>query len=319
MKDDRPDSRQNRDAVLTPKDSEFLDELLPEWDDAAGPARRRPHAISEAMVLAVVDAAVAAQAEVAAEPTEGPSPAGKADELTRRLGSRFGRRALLVAASITLLSVGAAAAVVVRVVLAPKPPTTPVLTTRGSPARPVVEAPIIEEEPEVLVDLGPEVAQPKTAKVRPPRRKALHPARLVAEASAQVSKVDLSSVPLEDLLAMANTLRRNREWRSADEVYGAVINRFPGSDAAVVAEIASASLHVVQLKDPRGALAGYRRALGAQPTGALAEEARWGVAFALRSLGDPGGELKALREFLDQHPSSALAPAARKRVSELTQ
>lgn len=322
----RSDSGRDREPVLTPEDRELLAELLPEQDERSGPARRRPHAATEVMVYAVLDSALAAEEQATTRPSEDPSAVGAAEGRIRRIGLRSGRRALaLVAASIALLSVGAlASALVVRMVLAPKPAPASVRTTPAPPVTRVVEAPLVEEEPEAMVDAQPEVVHIAGAsrgpKVRPPWRKRLRASPKVAESREHfVAEVDLTSAPLEDLLALANKLRRSREWRSADEVYGAVIERFPGSDAAVVAQVVSATLHINQLKDARGALEGYRRALAVRPTGALAEEARWGIAAALRVLGDREGELNALREFLDRHAVSALAPGARRRMAELGQ
>ena len=86
----------------------------------------------------------------------------------------------------------------------------------------------------------------------------------------------------------------------------------------MVAQLASATLHLEHLGDARGALATYRRALAARPGGELGEEARWGVAEATRALGDRAGEAAALAAFLDAHPGSALAPAAQRRLAALS-
>jgi hypothetical protein len=130
--------------------------------------------------------------------------------------------------------------------------------------------------------------------------------------------VDVESALLEDLLALANERRRAREWDEADQLYRAVIRRFPSSDAAVVAAVASATLHLEHLGDAAGALREYRQALAARPAGPLAEEARWGIAEAERVLGDAAAESEALRTFLANHPGSAFAPVARSRQAELS-
>lgn len=225
---------------------------------------------------------------------------------------------MLAAASFALLSVGALAAVVARVVFDVGREPIPVLPSALTPEARVpreeeTSAEVLEVEPVVV---GVEVVKTDKAptKVRKTlRRRTKAP---VAKAAA-LEGVDLASAPPEDLFALANRLRRRREWLAAEEVYSAVVARVPGTDAAVVAEIASATLHAEQLHDARGALEGYRRALRARPTGALAEDARWGLAEAFRALGDDRGELRALRDFLERHPDSALAPAAHRRLSEL--
>ncbi len=138
-----------------------------------------------------------------------------------------------------------------------------------------------------------------------------------AEREDRAEQVDVEKAPLEDLLGLANERRRARDWRGADTLYRAVCRRFPDSAAAVVAGVASASLHLEQLGDAAGALRDYQRALAAQPSGPLAEEARWGIAEAERGLGAAAAEREALHDFLVHHPGSALAPAAKRRQAEL--
>lgn len=317
-------------SPLAPNDLALLSELLPPLDDRPGPARRRSAATSGAMVQAVIEAALAER--------EAPTLAMDADSLRPPAWSTHarsrGRTAVLIAASVALVSLGAGAAVLVAKVMdAPaerEAPPAPRRASRPAPAR--VEEPVVAPEPETELEVvepeaeAPAVAsvavEPPAAAVKRPARAKRHRAAKVATAPAAgpswLEEVDLASAPLEDLLALANRLRRGKQWGAADEVYRTVSGRFPGSDAAVVAEIASATLRVEKLRDAKGALAGYRRALGARPTGALAEEARWGVVEALRALGDGTQEIAALHEFLDHHPLSALAPAARRRAAELS-
>lgn len=323
-------SQRRNDPGMEPLDAAdraLLSELLPLLDDRPGPARRRAGTTSETTVKSLVELALA-QRELPTlamdMPEEALRPTGRAPMRTR------GRTAMLIAASLALFSLGAAGAVLVarvtqRRVEAPPAPVhrSPRPSVAEAPAAPPEE--VLEAEP--VVDFGPEVAvvtppaPSRRRTVRVPRHrtapKAASPA--AAASSNWLEEVDLERAPLEDLLALANHLRRGHDWGSADEVYRAVVARFPGSDAAVVAEIASATLHVEQLRDASGALEGYRRALAARPTGALAEEARWGIVEALRALKDPSAEAAALREFLERHPVSALAPAARRRAAELGQ
>lgn len=158
------------------------------------------------------------------------------------------------------------------------------------------------------------VEVPALREAPPPRRRAPRVA-IVSPAPAPV--VVPENLPPADLLAAANERRARRAWREADAYYAAVVARFGGTDAAVIAEVASASLHLQHLGDARGALAAFRRTLQARPTGAVAEEARWGVAEAQREIGDRDAEALALREFLDRYPQSALAAAARRRLERL--
>lgn len=192
MTDGRFESRQNGEAALAPEDQALLAELLPRLDDRAGPARRRPQAVLKAMVVrAVLDAVLATPAPVTRQPREDLSAADRAEGRIRRIGSSSGRRALLVlvGASLALFSAGAlAAAVMVRVVLTQTPAPAPVRTTRALPAAPVVDAQVVEEEPEEMEEseateeFEPVVVQlPTVAMVRPPRRTPLRVGALCLE------------------------------------------------------------------------------------------------------------------------------------------
>ena len=61
----------------------------------------------------------------------------------------------------------------------------------------------------------------------------------------------------------------------------------------------------------------FRRVLSMAPNGALAEDARWGVAEAARALGDKRVEAAALDDFLAHHAGSPLAGRAKSRREEL--
>lgn len=331
MSHERNDLDRGDVRLLDPADEALLAELFPPLDERPGPARRRSTGASGAMVKAVLDAALSQRDA----PTVVMDPAMMLEDSNGRvlpLRSRSrGRVAALAAAAVALFSLGAGAAVLVARVIRSAPAAPPAPRLDRTPARaPAVVVPAVEDPVPEPVEPEIEPAQPEPSAVVSPvvspkrhtvLRKRHRPAiKVVGGAPAGPSwleEVDLANAPLEDLLALANSLRRGHEWRSADEVYRAVIERFPRSDAAVVAEIASATLHVEQLKDAAGALEGYRRALASRPTGALAEEARWGIVEALRALSDKEGEVAALREFLEHHPVSALVPAARRRAVEL--
>ena len=121
----------------------------------------------------------------------------------------------------------------------------------------------------------------------------------------------------DDLLGEANAKRAAKQWRESDALYTRVVRRAPNSLAAQTALVASASLRLEHLGDPRGAATRFRRALAIAPSGALAEEARWGLAEAARALHDDAAEARALDDFLARHAGSPLAPRARARRSEL--
>ncbi len=242
------------------------------------------------------------------------------------MGWAWRRFAAPAAAAIAVISFGAgAAALVGRYVHAPVEAVEPPAAIRSARPAGRIGTPA-PASPEELMELpAPVPMAPPAPSLEPaaPIRRHRHrhvraPAAEVPKSAAPVSaEIDLETAPLEDLLALANERRRDHLWVEADELYQAVVQRFPSSDAAVVAEVASAALHVDKLRDPAGALAAYQRTLSARPTGPLAEESRWGLVEAWRALGDGVRESAALTEFLAHHPGSALAPAARRRQGEL--
>jgi tetratricopeptide (TPR) repeat protein len=120
-----------------------------------------------------------------------------------------------------------------------------------------------------------------------------------------------------DLLGEANAKRAAKQWRESDALYARVVESAPKTLAAQTALIASASLRLEHLGDPKGALQRFRRALAIAPKGALAEDARWGIVEATRAIGDRAAEAAALDEFLAKHASSPLAPRAKARRAEL--
>ena len=120
-----------------------------------------------------------------------------------------------------------------------------------------------------------------------------------------------------DLLQAANEQRRARQWSRADALYRRVVREHRGTRAAYVARIASASIQLEHMGNPARALRLYRSTLRQDPRGPLAEEARFGVAEALRALGNTAGERRALETFLSRHSDSPLAARVRARLAAL--
>lgn len=179
-------------------------------------------------------------------------------------------------------------------------PDAAVLAGAGGPS-------IDATAPVTPVDAAAIAVAPDAAEIEmePPPAPAHHaPAR--AEARA-----------VNDLLGEANAKRAAHEWRESDALYARVVKRVPGTPAAQTALVASASLHLEHLGDPRGAAERFRRALAIDPNGGMAEEARWGIAEAARARHDDAAEAKALDEFLAHYPDSPLAAGARARRQEL--
>jgi tetratricopeptide (TPR) repeat protein len=126
-----------------------------------------------------------------------------------------------------------------------------------------------------------------------------------------------ADAPVEDIVALANQQRKEKRWRAAEALYERVMRDHARTDAAAIATVASASLHLDHLADPAGALRRFRQALRLRPDGPLAEEARWGLAETYRALGDVEEERTALDRFLSAHPRSVNAARARQRLTEL--
>jgi tetratricopeptide (TPR) repeat protein len=119
-----------------------------------------------------------------------------------------------------------------------------------------------------------------------------------------------------DLLREANRLRAQGRWAEAAATYRKVIDLGPTSPEAYPADVALGNLELQQGR-PLAALGRYQHALTSHPSGALAEEARWGKARALKAAGRTSEERAALIEFRTKHPESPLAPAASARLAEI--
>jgi tetratricopeptide (TPR) repeat protein len=283
-------------------------------DHAAGPARRIP----SAKAASIVEAALAGAqfADGTAPEANGYDDAEDAPtrvELRRfepppvasNLPARAPRRGRVLLAAAALMLVGGTAAGAYVWIEKTTPPAR--LEPRPELVRPRTPSPIVvpeipEEAPPVAlapVEL-PELDMP-VDKIEGKKRKAPE----VVEKEA------------EDLLARANALRGERRWQDADDVYEDVARRYPRSAAAYVASVASAGLKLDHLGDAARAKKLYQAALAARPTGPLAEEARYGLARALRALGDVAGERQALEAFVAAHPDSPLRKHAQKRLGEL--
>ena len=74
-----------------------------------------------------------------------------------------------------------------------------------------------------------------------------------------------------------------------------------------------------RLREPAAALHAFDRYLGRRPDGALAPEALFGRARALRQLGRQQDEIDAWRRLLRAFPGSVYESAGRQRLAELQQ
>lgn len=276
-------------------------DLLSPLDDRPGPAQR----ISSRRAADMVQAALVADAVMVK----------RAAEL---------RQVLRVAAVFAvILALGGAAAAYYRIAMHPTPdpalgpaPTGPALPAQSeTPTVPQLAAP-----PRVEPAPSPAAAAPSLPAViekEPARTTSTATSRRTASAPKPATE-PAAAVPVEDLLRLANEQRRGQHWREADALYQRVLRVHAHTPAAYVAGVASATLHLERLDDPRGALRLYQTALAAQPHGSLAAEARYGLADTYHALGDKAAEAQALRDFISEHADSPLRPRAAARLGKLS-
>lgn len=275
--------------------------LLDPLDDAAGPAVPMSKAEIEAMVQA-------AMAEGLAAPAPAPAPAPTRVPFAR----------LFWIAAALMISVAAAAAfgtyVGVQVGLRehappPTPPPAPApesaLPATG-PASSTQHAPEVAPVPEVAP--APEIARSPEVAPTP---------EIAPSSGAPAPRASADATSSEDLLLLANRLRARREWRAAAQTYERIVARDDASDERYVAVVALASLQLEHLDRPRSARRLYQTALRLRPTGALSEEASYGVASTYRVEGRDAEERRALEAYLAAHPSGLLVAQARARLASL--
>jgi tetratricopeptide (TPR) repeat protein len=263
-------------------------------DDQPGPAAHITRARSEALIAdALLEAGFGEPAPELAPLVGAPAVPERNIETarpprTRRWGV-WGQVAAAIAMCFVGMGSASAAVMLWKKIVQPEPVVTPL---------PVVEKVRKARRPEPVV--VQEAPQPVEA----------------APVVEEVEKKPRARAP-EDWLDDANRLRAKRRWKDADALYARVVQTAPRSSAAYVARVASASVRLEHLRDPRGALARYRAALEQSPRGPLLEEIRFGIAESYRALGRRAEERKALESFVHDLPDSGLAKRARARLEEL--
>jgi len=274
------------------------DRLLPPLDGGAGPALPIDDSAMRSMVAAAIGGGVG--------PGGGGSSGGHA--------TSSGAGSVAVKAGIAGVAVGAA--VVAAVVISGVGERMPMA------ASPVAARVSVQITPDVRAGSSPPPppSRPVSAQTKPAAT-----ARDDARPSHQRKQTRAAPVPRpamhkrtpDDLLRRANEARKRHAWRAADALYQKVWRRHGGSRAGYVALVASAQLDLGPLAKPALALRLFGRALRTEPGGFLTEEARFGVARALRKLGNTTAEKRALTSFLRHHPGSALAARVRARLEAL--
>ncbi|MCK9462774.1 MAG: FecR domain-containing protein [Proteobacteria bacterium] len=120
-----------------------------------------------------------------------------------------------------------------------------------------------------------------------------------------------------EMLARAQELRAAREWGAAAEAYEELISIHPKSTEARTSLVSLGELRLVRLGAPEKALECYASYLETPAQGALAPEALYGKARALRALGREDDERDALEAFIGSYPNAFAAPQAAARLTEL--
>lgn len=191
-----------------------------------------------------------------------------------------------VAIAATLVVSIAAAAIGPRL-LAPSP-----APSRAAPPSPVrVPAPLPQPEP-------PKVASPEpvpSVVVRKPLPRPTPPS-------------DAAS-----LLRAAGVARREGDTAKAITLLDALQALHPASREARASDTTLGALHL-QRGAPAAALVHFRRYTRAAPHGALAPEALWGEARALRALGRQSEAERTLQLLLERFPDSTYAAAQRAKA-----
>jgi TolA-binding protein len=158
---------------------------------------------------------------------------------------------------------------------------------------------------------------PNGEKRSPPNEKSVvrHVAASEHGSSPREGLATPDATPAE-LFAEANAARRARDLRRASDLYLALDRRFPESAEAPVALVSAGDL-LSRLGEPAAALQAFDRYLDRRPSGALAPEALFGRARALRQLARRQDEVDTWRRLLDTFPGSIYESAGRQRLGEL--
>jgi tetratricopeptide (TPR) repeat protein len=120
----------------------------------------------------------------------------------------------------------------------------------------------------------------------------------------------------QEMLEQARALRARREFAQAAELYRKIHAASPQSASGRAALVSLGELLLSSLDDPQGALRAFDGYL-TQGGGALAQEAAFGKARALRALQRPREERLAIERFLAAYPEAPQSRVLRHRLSAL--
>jgi len=163
----------------------------------------------------------------------------------------------------------------------------------------------------------PGVAAASAPPAAVPRPRAVAAAAVPGDVPESPAAVVEQPVPAaRELLDLARKLRLQREWFGAAAAYAELIERHPQSQEGGAALVALGQIQLEHLESPVQALESFEAYL-ARGEDALAPEAAFGRAGALRVLLRRDDERAALEAFLEQYPKAAQASQVRRRLGTL--
>ena len=118
-----------------------------------------------------------------------------------------------------------------------------------------------------------------------------------------------------ELFSAANTARRVGDRSKAVQLYRRLQSEYPNSAEAALSFVMLARLELTR-GAARQAIDQFDAYLNRAPGGSLTQEALQGKAHALRQLGKTNDEAATWRELLRRFPDSVYAPTARERLGE---
>jgi TolA-binding protein len=125
------------------------------------------------------------------------------------------------------------------------------------------------------------------------------------------------SATAEELFRHANAERRAGNTHEAEELYRALLSRYPGAAESRASRVSLGRLLLEREGDARGALTQFDAYLAGSGDETLAEEARVGRALAFMHLGLREEERRAWQQLMAHHPDSLQSERARQRLEAL--
>jgi ferric-dicitrate binding protein FerR (iron transport regulator) len=119
----------------------------------------------------------------------------------------------------------------------------------------------------------------------------------------------------QEMLEQARALRARGDFAGAAELYRKIHAANPQSPSGLAALVSLGELSLSPLNDAQGALKAFDTYLA--HGGALAQEAAFGKARALRALNRPADERRAIERFLASYPDAPQSRVLRHRLSVL--